>query len=704
MANGAFNFKDSNGNIVSFISGSGSDIIMSGGTLNLSSMTSLTLGNLTMEGTVETASFAPNYLLTSSFETYSGDTNNIVESLQTTSSSLNEYTASNNIIIGSLQTSTSSLNTFTSSVTTRLNSIEDVSGSYATTGSNQFKSDQAITGSLTVTGFIEAQELRTTYISSSILYRSGSTKFGDELTDTHAFTGSVLISGSLSVPTSNLVSGSSQIDVLSTTNIARIATTGSNTFVGNQVVSGSITTTNEIYIDNGNYLRFKRSSGGLSIQTLGIPSGTDDVRLLTTGNFNLINGSLSNLLSITNSGTATFSNDVVIANGKFLQAARNTGGALIDIIGIQSGSDTLQIKGGTSGGLNAINFYDTGGQIATFYNSNFGIGVNTPFSKLTVNGVVSAINGGVDGTFSDAFVGVYSSNNNEQNAIQTTVSSVAQSSGFRFQVSNGGGSSGRTTVADFKRDRQIFYTNVGIGTDSPNVKLEVLDTATSSGEVARFQRNLDQINEYAYIKVGNASYPGYFGSILSTYDMAYMSMSPNPADGKALTIRTTDGFVGVGTLSPASKLDVAGNIKNSTRVYSGNAITGNISTNLLSGNGINYILVCDLNDIAGFSLNGYINAASYTTWNISSFYIIKNYSSTSSSAGITGLYKGGGCDMNIVDLNYGSGRYLAIGYTSNPEIDVIWTGYRLLHMFNGDGSATVVPQSNVTINSTLATY
>ena len=61
----------------------------------------------------------------------------------------------------------------------------------------QIGNSTTITGSLIVTGFIETQELRTTYISSSILYRSGSTKFGDELTDTHTFTGSLLISGSL---------------------------------------------------------------------------------------------------------------------------------------------------------------------------------------------------------------------------------------------------------------------------------------------------------------------------------------------------------------------------------------------------------------------------------------------------------------------------------------------------------------------------
>jgi hypothetical protein len=78
----------------------------------------------------------------------------------------------------------------------------------ATTGSNQFNGNQTITGSLTVTSFIEAQELRTTYISSSILYRSGSTKFGDELTDSHAFTGSLLLSGSMSSTNNITISNS----------------------------------------------------------------------------------------------------------------------------------------------------------------------------------------------------------------------------------------------------------------------------------------------------------------------------------------------------------------------------------------------------------------------------------------------------------------------------------------------------------------
>jgi hypothetical protein len=54
-----------------------------------------------------------------------------------------------------------------------------------------------ITNNLTVGGTITADEYHITLVSSSILYESGSTKFGDSLDDSHEFTGSLVISGSI---------------------------------------------------------------------------------------------------------------------------------------------------------------------------------------------------------------------------------------------------------------------------------------------------------------------------------------------------------------------------------------------------------------------------------------------------------------------------------------------------------------------------
>lgn len=52
-----------------------------------------------------------------------------------------------------------------------------------------------ITDNLTVQGIISAEKL---LVSSSIIYESGSTKFGDSPEDTHEFTGSVLVQGPIS--------------------------------------------------------------------------------------------------------------------------------------------------------------------------------------------------------------------------------------------------------------------------------------------------------------------------------------------------------------------------------------------------------------------------------------------------------------------------------------------------------------------------
>lgn len=74
----------------------------------------------------------------------------------------------------------------------------DISGSI--TGSSLLvENDGLINGNLTVLGEINARQFNIGVISSSILYTSGSNKFGDTGDDTHQFTGSVSVSGSFLV-------------------------------------------------------------------------------------------------------------------------------------------------------------------------------------------------------------------------------------------------------------------------------------------------------------------------------------------------------------------------------------------------------------------------------------------------------------------------------------------------------------------------
>jgi|TARA_B100000315_G_C14584711_1_gene592322 hypothetical protein len=69
----------------------------------------------------------------------------------------------------------------------------NITGSVTTTGNFN------VNGNATIAGTLTAQEYHTEFVSASIIYSSGSTKFGDTTDDTHHFTGSLLMTGSLAL-------------------------------------------------------------------------------------------------------------------------------------------------------------------------------------------------------------------------------------------------------------------------------------------------------------------------------------------------------------------------------------------------------------------------------------------------------------------------------------------------------------------------
>lgn len=98
------------------------------------------------------------------------------------------------ILTGSLNVSASLNMLGTSSFTT--NGAVTLGDTLDVTGETNLNSNTTVTGNLTVTQDITARSIISQLTQSTILYRSGSTKFGDTYDDTHEFTGSVQISGS----------------------------------------------------------------------------------------------------------------------------------------------------------------------------------------------------------------------------------------------------------------------------------------------------------------------------------------------------------------------------------------------------------------------------------------------------------------------------------------------------------------------------
>ena len=73
---------------------------------------------------------------------------------------------------------------------------DSITGNINILGNVVSNGNLTIGGNATVNGTVTAQKFHTEFISASIIFESGSTKFGDTSDDTHQFTGSVDISGS----------------------------------------------------------------------------------------------------------------------------------------------------------------------------------------------------------------------------------------------------------------------------------------------------------------------------------------------------------------------------------------------------------------------------------------------------------------------------------------------------------------------------
>ncbi len=161
------------------------------------------LGTLyaTVSGTTQnsvSASHAASYTLTSSFHQFT--------SSYTTGSFTGSFIGNGAALYNIPASGVTGLN---------LSQISDgtVTASLSQANGLLINTNTEITGNLTVTGRLTAQEYHTELVSASIIYESGSSKFGDSLDDIHQITGSVDVSGSLEV--NNIVLGTDRLVTIS---------------------------------------------------------------------------------------------------------------------------------------------------------------------------------------------------------------------------------------------------------------------------------------------------------------------------------------------------------------------------------------------------------------------------------------------------------------------------------------------------------
>jgi len=180
-------------------------------------------------------------------------------------------------------------------------SLLNVIANYATTGSNSFRANQSITGSLVVSSTITAQTLVVQTVTSSIVYSSGSNLFGSALGDRQTFTGSLNVTGSMSVTGSAAFSS----DVILPYNKALAFNS-----ISNQYITAD---SSNLYLGASNLARLTISSSGL----VGIGTTNPTEILQTNGSIRALgvgNADISQLITDSSNSTtyraalATFGN------------------------------------------------------------------------------------------------------------------------------------------------------------------------------------------------------------------------------------------------------------------------------------------------------------------------------------------------------------------------------------------------------------
>ncbi len=324
---------------------------------SVSNLNTFTSSQLTINSGYNTFTSSANQRL-GSLETNSASVNTSISALNTFTASqstaslvtsiteLNTFSASAKISINALNTnsasvntSISNLNTFTQSqqavnilLSDEIDSLQAKTGSYATTGSNNFIGNQTITGNISAFS-ASFTYLQTIFESSSIIYSSGSNQFGDELTDVQTLSGSVKVQGSLTVNGTPVLTSSVDISGLVTT-----ASFNSYTQSNNQRVSSLEVNSASVNVSITN-INSTTASLNTSVTALNTFTASQSTASLVTSIDNLNTFSASALVSISNINSTTASLLVETQNLELFSAS-----ALISISNLNQSSASQQVS------------------------------------------------------------------------------------------------------------------------------------------------------------------------------------------------------------------------------------------------------------------------------------------------------------------------------------------------------------------------
>ena len=160
-------------------------------------------------------------------------------------------------------------------------------------------------------GSVYAQSFITTYTSSSVLFQSGSTQFGNGLEDRHAFTGSVDISSSLAITGSLKHIGNH-------TQTGDTTLTGDTVRVGDTTLTGNLTHTGTILLNStgdinltGNIVQIGNTTQTGDTSITGDLTHSGSIDLNSIGDVRLT-GNITQIGNVNQTGDSNISGDLVV--------------------------------------------------------------------------------------------------------------------------------------------------------------------------------------------------------------------------------------------------------------------------------------------------------------------------------------------------------------------------------------------------------
>ena len=421
-----------------------------------------------------------------------------------------------------------------------------------------YTSNLGVSGSVTVKGTLTAQEFKTEFVSASITFTSGSTKFGDTSDDVHNMTGSLRITGSGDhyIQTGNVGIGTNnpgrKLDIVSQGDAVALNIRTRTADDYGFITFSDHDSSDSLFLGQIAVRKSSASSGSINFYTSG-----ENLRMAISSSGEIGIGTESALASLHINRDVTqvsSSAESKTQAGFYLNSNPTYGSNSLTMFEMSSSVATAGTYGIQISNSNGTSKYPLALQP---YGGNIGIGTGSPQSQVEISNT---------GEASLAVIGTRGVGGGD-----ATLYLVENTKAYGIRMRYDGGDDRLYINAD-EDTRNIMTLNrsdgkVGIGTTSPAYPLDIVSTINNGAALA-IRGDVDADGRFSGIQFGDNGTTSYSkGGIFYEGKDAYArgnlhfaleggTGADNADLSDARMTITYGGNVGIGTDSPGERLHI----------------------------------------------------------------------------------------------------------------------------------------------------